>query len=107
MLNIHFGENEDEARRRDPEHWLDYASHQLIFKGNEDAFRDLTLFYRLSDFHLDCTFIGGDIPALKTETEEAMNRVHDFPVVEQLGKLVQVWVRAVRTGKNVFVKAGQ
>ncbi len=99
--NIHLAATRDEARGADADLSLDYQVHQTIFAPGEPL-HDLTLFYHLSDFYQDASFLEGQVLGLRTEVEEARKRIHDpraTAAVSELGKLCDV---ALARGLNVF-----
>jgi hypothetical protein len=99
---FHLAESAQEASHSDADLSLDYHLHQTIFQRTEDSFYDLTLFYNLSDFYQDASFIDNQVLGLRVEVEQARQRIHDpqaTAAVSELGKLCDI---AVAKGLNLF-----
>ena len=99
---FHLAETRTEARGSDADLSLDYHLHQAIFQKTEESLHDLTLFYNLSDFYQDASFIESQVLGLRVEVEQARRRIHDpqaTAVVSELGKLCD---RAVTRNLNLF-----
>jgi hypothetical protein len=90
---FHLAETRQEARQSDAFLSLDYNLHQAIFQGTAESLHDLTLFYNLSDFYQDASFIDSQVLGLRVEVELARQRIHHpqaTAAVSELGKLCDV-----------------
>jgi hypothetical protein len=99
---LHLAETRTEASSTDADLSLDYHLHQAIFQRTEESLHDLTLFYNLSDFYQDASFVESQILGLRVEVEQARRRIHDpqaTAAVSALGKLCDI---AVAKGLNLF-----
>lgn len=99
---FHLAETRAEASSSDAVLSLDYRLHQTIFQQTEESLHDLTLFYNLSDYYQDASFIDSQVLGLRVEVEQARQRIYDpqaTAAVSELGKLCDI---AVTKGLNLF-----
>ncbi|MBU6300846.1 MAG: hypothetical protein KGS60_04780 [Verrucomicrobia bacterium] len=99
---FHLAETRSEASQSEALLSLDYRLHRAIFEEPPETLHDLTLFYNLSDFYQDASFVDGQILGLRVEVEKARQRIHHpqaTAAVSELGKLCDL---AVAKRLNLF-----
>jgi hypothetical protein len=102
---IHLAPTREAAAGADADLSLDYHVHQAIFGSDDVALHDLTLFYHLSDFYQDASFLDGQVLGLRTEVEEARARIHDPRATAAMSALAKLCDEAMDRGLNVFAFA--
>ena len=99
---IHLAETEIEARKSPADLSIDYQVHRRIFDSTQSQLHDLTLFYHLSDFYQDATYISSHVMGLRGEIEEARKRIQDPRATETLSLMGKLCDIALKRELNIY-----
>ena len=99
---IHLAETEAEARDSLADLAIDYKVHQRIFDPAVAEFHDLPMFYRLSDFYQDATFLESNVRSLRSEIELARARVFNPRATDVLSVFSKLCDRAIKKRLSIF-----
>lgn len=98
---IHLAETEKEARETLPDLSIDYQVHKSIFDSAAE-FHDLQLFYHMSDFYQNATFLETHVLSLRGEVEQARARIFSPRATEAMSVLAKLCEKAIKRRLSIY-----